>query len=183
MIINVSKYYLDKCTDFANKQLETSKNLYAYRGEKNTNKMVEDIIIGKMGEVGVYTYLKDKGYDVNKPDFEIYKGRRKSYAADIISDCGIMVHVKSQSVLSRKRYGSSWLFQMNDSLITLPHASEYVILAAVEGRDVEILASLSAGDMVEYEVYEEPKVPRYRHTKRAIYLDKFKDSGIDLKAL
>ena len=53
MKIKVSKYSYNKCVDFAQKQLKTSANLYSYRGEKNREKILDDIIVGKLAELGV----------------------------------------------------------------------------------------------------------------------------------
>ena len=52
MIIKLSKYHLNKCEKFADDQLKGSAKLYAYRGESSKLKMREDIIIGKLAEVG-----------------------------------------------------------------------------------------------------------------------------------
>ena len=104
MYLKLSRYYFDKCSEFAQKQLDTSKDLYAYRGEHRLSKMKEDIIIGKLGEIAAYKYLRNKGYEINKPDFEIYEKQRKSFGADLITNCGKKVHVKSQGYESMVRY-------------------------------------------------------------------------------
>ena len=53
MKIKISKYNYNKCVDFANKQLKTSAKLYAYRGESKKEKIVYDIIVGKLAELAV----------------------------------------------------------------------------------------------------------------------------------
>ena len=50
MKIKVSKYNYNKCVDFAQQQLKTSSKLYSYRGEKNKEKILDDIVIGKLAE-------------------------------------------------------------------------------------------------------------------------------------
>ena len=58
MKIKISKYNYNKCAAFADEQLKTSSKLYRYRGEQNKEKMRQDIIIGKMAELGVQKFLK-----------------------------------------------------------------------------------------------------------------------------
>lgn len=176
----ISSHYYDKCVDFADAQISTSQDLYAYRGESKVDKMVEDITVGKMGELASMMYLKDLGYDCSKPDFEIYETKRKSFDADLTCE-DYKIHVKSQSMASVKRYGPSWLFQKRDSLVSDPEANEYMLFAAVDGSIVHILACLKAVDIVE--LYDEPRVPRYRTTKKALYLEHILDAGVRLNKL
>ena len=78
MKVKISKYNYNKCVDFANKQLKTSADLYAYRGEAKKEKIVYDIIVGKLAELAVCKFLKS-----SKPDFTIYERRKKSYGPDL----------------------------------------------------------------------------------------------------
>ena len=57
MKVNISKYNYKKCVDFANKQLKTSADLYAYRGEAKKEKMAYDIIVGKLAELASHEIL------------------------------------------------------------------------------------------------------------------------------
>lgn len=173
MKIKLSKYYLDKCTEFAHSQIEGSKQLYAYRGEHNINKMIDDIIVGKAGECAVHRYLTDKGMYCTRPDFKIYKAKRKSYDADLYCE-DLTVHVKSQSVLSSKRYGSSWLFQRRDNLLNTEDRKEFMAFTKVNGREVDILGVVRAIDI--QDLFGECSVPRYRATKVALYWDEVKEN-------
>lgn len=183
MYLNLSKYYFDKCAKFADAQMESSKDLYIYRGEHRMSKIREDIIIGKLGEVAAYKYLKKRGYDVNKPDFSIYERANKSFAADLVTACGKSVHVKAQGFDSMMRYGASWLLQKTDSLTYLPDEEEYILMVNIRGDEANILGVVSACDMVDHELFEEPKVSRYGQTKCAIYFDSIKQAGISLESL
>jgi len=170
MKIEVSRYYLDKCTRFADEQLETSKHLYAYRGESRIDKIREDIIVGKLGECAAYQYLDYLGFKVSRPDFKIYKGRRKSFDADFSCENGLF-HVKSQSEVSRKRYGASWLVQRKDPMLQNPEENEYFLFITVSGRECEILGLVPVADIVDNGLLEECRVPSYRHTKYALYFE------------
>ena len=88
MKINISKYNYNKCVEFANKQLKTSAKLYAYRGESKKDKIIYDIIVGKLAELAVCKFLKS-----SKPDFTIYERKKKSYGRDLRLG-KLRVHVK-----------------------------------------------------------------------------------------
>jgi hypothetical protein len=170
MKLTISKYIYDKCVQFAHDRIDGSASLYKYRGESNKNKQIEDIVIGTCGEWGAYRFLKEHGYEVAKPDMKIYENSRKSFSADL-TDGDALFHVKSQSVISRERYGSSWLFQRSDALVRAPEPEEYLVLTSVDGREVEILAVIDANLICKHDLWGECKVPRYRHSKVALYLD------------
>ena len=139
MIIKLSKYHLNKCEKFADDQLKGSAKLYAYRGESSKIKMREDIVIGKLAEVGACKFFKSK-----KPDFTIYERSKKSYSADLKLG-NMRIHVKSQSKESIRKYGHSWLFQRSDQ----------------RAREIN--------------KWGECRVPRYRHSKVALYLKEIQD--------
>lgn len=181
MEIKLSNYYLKKCQDFANARIDGSKQLYAYRGESNIEKMKEDIVVGLMAEWGCYKWLKSLGLNPSKPDMKIYEGRRKSYSADIFCN-DLRIHVKSQSEKSSARYGLSWLGQKTDKLWSSPDNQDLVFFAQVSGNVVKILGMVSAKDIVENDLLKEPKVPKYRHSKVAIYWDNIAESSINIRS-
>ena len=183
MYIKLSEYYFNKCAKFADEQLESSAGLYAYRGESRLAKIRQDIIVGKLGEIAAYKYLKSRGFDVNKPDFSIYDRVNKSFAADLVTNCGKQVHVKSQGFDSMMRYGASWLMQKSDKLTSVPETEDYVLMVSIQKDEANILGVVRAADLVDNELYEEPKVGRYAVTKRALYFNSIKKSGISLEAI
>ena len=176
MIVNISKRVYNKCVKFADKRVKGSKSLYSYRGEKNLDKIREDIIIGTMGEWAVEAHLKSLGYDCSEPDMKIYNKRRKSFDADLYVD-DIEVHVKSQGLKSSKRYGNSWLLQKSDKIVTNPKNNQIFAFTCVEHKErlVDILGYCWCQDMK----YGECKVPWYRDTKVAIYLQDVEDLIIE----
>ena len=183
MYLTLSNYYFDKCRKFADAQLETSKDCYFYRGENRLSKMREDIIIGKLGEVAAYKYLQKRGYKPNKPDFSIYERRNKSFDADLTTEEGFQVHVKSQGYDSLMRYGASWLLQKSDKITTKPTDLDFILMVNIKQNVADIMGVVSVQDLVENGLFEEPKVHRYARTKRAIYFDSIKHSGISLEAI
>lgn len=183
MYITLSKYFYDKCVDFAEKQLETSKDLYSRRGEYRLRKIKEDIITGKLGEVAAYEYLKKRGLKCCKPDFNIYEKQRKSFDADLTTECGKKVHVKSQSHDSMVRYGASWLMQKSDKLTYNPTENDLILMIVIRGMEADILGVVNAKDLINNELIDAPKIGRYAHTKCAIYFNDIKKSGISLEAI
>lgn len=183
MFITLTDYYFNKCISFAEKQLETSKGLYAYRGESRVSKMKEDITQGKLAELAAYKYLKKKNYDVNKPDFSIYERVNKSYAPDLMTKCGKRIHVKGQGYVSMVRYGASWLLQKSDALVKNPDENDYILMVTLSGLEANILGVVSALDLLNNGLFEDPKVERYQHTKKAIYFDSIKQSGVSTEVL
>lgn len=180
MIIELDKTIIDKCTDFANKRIEGSSNLYRYRGESNKDKMIEDCIIGTLGEFAAHKYLSDKGIVVSEPDLTIYETKRKSFSADLFNE-ELKIHVKSQSEKSFKRYGMSYLLQRKDRIITSPENNEYFVFVKVGGIFCEIVGTCKIKDIVDNSLWGECKVPSYRHSKVALYIDEL--GSIDLEVL
>lgn len=168
--IKISDYIYTKVIDFANKRIEGSAALYKYRGESKTSKMKEDCIYGCLGEWGVYKFLRSKGIEVSKPDMKIYTTRRKSYDADLKTSKS-KVHVKSQGEESANKYGHSWLLQRSDKVVKEPKNNDYFAFTKVCGKEVEILGFVKASDLADFDLYGECKVPFFRKTKVALYLD------------
>jgi hypothetical protein len=181
MKFEISSYYQEVCEQFAEDQLSTSKDLYSYRGESRLDKMKDDIITGKMAELAARKFLLELGYSCPKPDFSIYERQNKSYEPDLTTECGLRIHVKSQGLVSYKRYGASWLLQKNDRLTRDPDKKDILIMVLVDEAECEILGSCKVLNLVDH--LEEPRVPSYRHTKRALYLTTLKDRGVNLRAI
>lgn len=167
MIVEIDDELYIKCEKFAIDRISGSVDCYVSRGESRRSKIVEDLIVGAIGEWVVYEHLKSLGYECSEPDMKIYEKRRKSFAADLYVD-EINIHVKSQSLASSKRYGYSWLMQRHDKAVKNPQDDEIFAFTNVNLEDMEatVLGYCWAKNMT----YGECKVPRYRNTKVAIYL-------------
>ena len=137
-----------------------------------------DIRSGAMAEVAVYTFLKDLGFKVKKPDFTILDRKKKSYEADL-TDGVNKWHVKGQTLSSAKRYGYSWIMQRWDPLVKNtskePNFLHYNYLVPcvvdIENKVVKILGTPSFSALHRCECFEECKVPSFRTTKVALYFD------------
>ena len=180
-----SKYVENKCVEFAESRMVLSANLYKWRGEKNLGKMQEDIMVGTLGEYGVANYVRSElGRSCSRPDLKIYENKRKSFDADLTSE-DLIIHVKSQSSKSIKRYGKSWLLQRKDKLVSNPKSNEYFAFTSVDVDTnlVTVLGFVHCRLIKDLKLYGECKVPRYRHSKVALYLDDLEPYGIIEKGL
>jgi hypothetical protein len=179
--IKIPKKDYDKCLKFVEARIDGSKALYAYRGESNVSKMKEDLLVGVLGEFGAYYFFTDMGFTLDKPDLKLYKTRDKSFSSDlVVSDHNI--HVKSQSLESIKRYGRSWLFQRNDFVFKNPSRKERIILTSVDlaNRNVTVLAMVCPVAIKGCNGWGECKVPLFRNTKVALYLEDLQNKKLDL---
>ena len=181
-LVEISDHYVNKCREFAEASVDTSLKYYRWRsGKLDRDKLINDIFVGKMGEVGAYKLLNDEfGIEVAKPDFDVYEGRRKSFTADLTAH-GVNFHCKTQSEESERRYGKSWLFQYSeeryggDRLFKQDLTNEFIIPMSLKSTNiVEIHAIIDIADIVRYDMFDMPKLEWFKKTKRAVYWDKLK---------
>lgn len=93
---------------FANEVIPTVN--YGDSNQKNKTKIRNDHFISKVGEIAVSKVFLSMNCEVEGPDFKIYRGRKKSWDADLKID-GEDLAVKTQSSYAAKKYGLSWTFQ------------------------------------------------------------------------
>lgn len=176
MIIKISQDEIQKCGDFAEQQYETSKKTYARRSQTNKGVVIKQIQEGKMAEIGAYRFLIEKGLTVCVPDFNIYKGKQKSYGSDIIGERWKFC-VKAQSKESADQYGTSWVFSATinsiDPIICNPEDNEVMLLTLVDNDIVEVLGMIKAKDAKPF--YREPQLPHLKHHKVCLYFDDIKE--------
>jgi hypothetical protein len=186
MKLKISKEQFAKAVDFAEQRIDKSSKLYAYRGESKVDKMIDDIVIGTVGEFGVAKYLRSRGLTTTRPDLKIYEAKRKSFDADLFAHLKIdeeqqitktyNIHVKSQGVTSAKRYGNSWLLQKSDKIVKEPGKNDLFVFTNVDGLEVEILGVVACKDIIDFDLLDECKVPYYRHSKHALYFKDIKET-------
>ena len=104
--------YHSLCLHYAIKELESTKRQKNRRNQFNTNAMIHQTTTGKLAEWALTLYYLDKGEQISDPDMTIYNARGKSFDADLTLN-NKDLHVKSQTVVSAKRFGTSWMFQFD----------------------------------------------------------------------
>jgi hypothetical protein len=132
---------INLCYDFANKQVDTSKELYVSRGQAK-DKIIKNIFTGKLCEWHVYQRIKEKGYTCTPPDMEILAANKKSYAADLIANNKYHIHVKS---CYKTKYQPSWVLQNNEPVVTNAQNYEWLALCMYENPDeIKLMKWLNA---------------------------------------
>ncbi len=188
--VRVPTELLESYTKFAEACVETNKNLYKNRNQRNVDKITEDILNGKMGEYGAYEFLRSRNMKPDDlPDIKIYAKRNKSFGADL-NFGNVPVHVKCQSEESATKYGMSWTFQYggrtdtgnkkrnhHDPIIENP--SGVIIFCTVGSVDrgrlprVWVQAALPTTLCIP-ELLELPKLDYLKDFKRVVYYETLK---------
>jgi hypothetical protein len=145
---------------------------YKRRNQGDVNKVMFDITVGKMAEIGVYKIMKKNNFNCSYPDFNIYDKYHKTFDADLIID-KYDIHVKSQHILQSKNFGESWLFQKTDTLTYKPSERDVICLCIVSSGEVIIKKMLLANNIVD--MYGRPKSPKLKDNKHALYLSDIKE--------
>jgi len=145
------------------------------------DKIVKDITTGKLGEIGAYKLLRSHGFDVSKPDFEIYESRRKSFDADLCGS-GFNGHCKSQNGESADKYGISWILQWGgkgyghtDKLFKSRSKEDFLIPTLVHDTEVEIFGIIPVETLFAGGFIKKPRITWLADTKRAIYYEDLKE--------
>ena len=162
-VIKLSKRDLTRAQKFASKRAD-STDLYKRRGGFK----IQDIVIGALGEIGAYEYLRRQGYAPSRPDFNIYEVKSKSFNADMMCASGAKFHVKSQGLRSAKLYGNSYLMQRSDKCVKCPDEFDLMIPTMVDLDKLEVTVyGIIPFDSI---TFGECKLEWLRKTKVAIYL-------------
>jgi hypothetical protein len=168
IVINITLDDYLKCVQFAHDSIKTNLDEYSRRNQNRVHKILNDIIIGKIAEFGVYKYLSEK-HKLEEPDLKIYEKNNKSFDADL-KIVGYDIHVKSQSIEQSERYGVSWSFQKQDKLINNPTQKDVIFLCVV--NDLEVII-LNYGKASKYKsLYGEPIKESLKFSKKVLYFEK-----------
>lgn len=128
--ITISEPLYNICFTFSN-LVDTS--LYVIRSQQFDNeKRKFDTLVGKLGEVASYIFLKNKTINLSKPDFSIYENKNKSWDYDLKSQ-EYNFHIKSQEIQQSQKFGLSWVFQKQDKHIFTEYKNnDYVVFVSVD---------------------------------------------------
>lgn len=110
-LITIDKQYIEFCTKHATEF--AASRIYQDSFQNSFDKIKLDSFVGKIGEFGVYFYLRSIGYSVNLPDISIYQRSDRNWNCDLVAKNKYFtnnVHVKSCVIDS-----SSWTFQADFS--------------------------------------------------------------------
>lgn len=168
-------YYLSSdiikmCQNFADLVVNTNVDEYSRRNQTDTEKIKQDILIGKLAEWGVYfIYLERGRKTVSVPDMSIYNRRNKSFDPDL--NWGLYkLHIKSQSSISSQRYGSSWVFQSKDPLFDFCNEYDIVIGCRVDYEEDGAVVKILLEKPFKNLNFGEPKLSKFGGNKKVVYL-------------
>jgi len=190
MIVYLSPVEIAQCEEFALNSVDTHLKHYKARGQVNRDKIIRDIVVGKMGEMAFARHLAcSKIGVVGVADFAIHKGRRKKFSADLeFESCGVVypIHVKSQDSISSDKYGDSWLFQWGgsgfghtDKVFKSYSELELFACCKVDGVRVKLHGIYKLKDIFDNNLFKEPKLAWFKNTKKALYLKDIEEAGIE----
>jgi hypothetical protein len=184
--IVITELQHQKCREFAEQSAATHFQHYEKRGQSDHNRIVEQILVGKLGEVAVYKFLSQYK-DCSKPDFNIYPSG-KTFDSDI-KWRHYRVHVKTQDKESAELFGLSWTFQKsnatgNDSRGHNDHGvfknydkDDLIFFCNIKNdRLVRICASVDAKTLHEKHLFALPVKQSLQESKRCVYYNMLEES-------
>lgn len=158
------------CQNFSDLVVNTNVDEYAKRNQLNIEKIKQDIMIGKLAEWGVYFIYLDRGRKtISLPDMSVYSRRNKSFDPDL--NWGLYkLHIKSQTSLSAKRYGDSWVFQSKDPLFEYSNEYDIVVGCRVDFYTDGAYVKIELEKPFKKLVFGEPKLSKFENNKKVVYL-------------
>jgi hypothetical protein len=161
---------IDRAKAFASAVTETVN----YRDSDQTlkKKIHDDHFVSKLGEEAVRLVFEARNCVIEGPDYTIYGGEQKSWAADLkINE--LEVAVKTQRRSAANRYGLSWTFQdspkRHDPILSMPEA--WVGLVVYEDMKSGFECVVYPLRKIKQLIFEAPRLSRLLGKKQAIYLE------------
>ena len=157
-----------KAKTFADAVVDTVN--YADSNQRNKAKIRNDHFISKIGEEAVCAAFRHFGEPINTPDYEIYDGKSKSWAADLISN-NIEIAVKTQARSQAKKYGLSWTFQSSkkrfDPILNEPES--WVCFVACDDTKENYECFVSQPQQIKNLIFESPILAHLKGKKQVVY--------------
>ena len=135
-------------------------------------KIRDDHLVSKLGEEAARSVFEARNCIVDGPDYSIYNGMQKSWAADLKIN-GLEVAVKTQRRSAAKRYGLSWTFQdspsRRDPILSMPDA--WVCLVVYEDLKPGYECVVYPLRKIRQLIFEAPRLQKLVGKKQAVYLE------------
>jgi len=172
MIIKLTEEEYDTCSKFAGEVVETNKDCYARRNQENVPKIIDDIKVGKLAEVACKKLLVARGMTITTDvDFAIYGKKKKSFSSDLVATSGSkewLFHVKCMKEGTASRFGLSWSFQVQDSIVFDPSENDYLMLCQLNDYfSVDVKTVTLARNVVD--CWKDPKLTKLHGIKKVLY--------------
>jgi hypothetical protein len=170
--VPVNKDDIQQCLEFAEKVNKTTFGHYKNRSQSNYKKQQRDHLVGKLAEYSVARY-----FNTPFPDVGIYRGRKKSFNADLQMNDGTLLHVKAQSSEASLKYGVSWVFQLGgqgfghtDPIVLAPSGMICFVSVNLDEEKSCIHALINSQDCIPG-LLKHPKLKYLIGKKTCIYYD------------
>jgi hypothetical protein len=169
-IIQLRPEAVDRAQAFA--KAVTGTVNYRDSNQTRKKKICDDHFVSKLGEEAVRLVFEARNCVVEGPDYTIYEGKQKSWAADLKINT-LEVAVKTQRRSAANRYGLSWTFQdsptRHDPILAMPDA--WVCLVAYEDLKPGFECIVYPLRKIKQLIFEAPRLSRLLGKKQAIYLE------------
>jgi hypothetical protein len=169
-IIHLPPEAVERAKAFAEAVTETVN--YRDSNQTQKKKIHDDHFVSKLGEEAVCLVFQARKCAVEGPDYTIYDGRQKSWAADLKINA-LEVAVKTQRRSAANRYGLSWTFQdspeRHDPILSMPEA--WVCLVVYEDLKPGFECVVYPLRKIKQLIFEAPRLSRLLGKKQAIYLE------------
>lgn len=145
-----------------------------YRDSNQTakQKIRDDHFVSKLGEEAVRAVFEKRDCTIEGPDYTIYSGKKKSWAADLKINA-LDVAVKTQRRSAAQRYGLSWTFQdspeRRDPI--LDRSDAWVCLVVYEDLKPEHECLVYPLRKIKQLIFEAPRLNKLIGKKQAVYLE------------
>jgi len=169
-IIYLPSEAVERATAFADAVTATVN----YRDSHQTEiqKIRDDHFVSKLGEEAVRFIFEKRDCQIAGPDYTIYSGKKKSWAADLTINA-LDVAVKTQRRSAAKRYGLSWTFQdspeRRDPILDMPEA--WVCLVVYEDLKEGYECMVYPLRKIKQLIFEAPRLSKLVGKKQAVYLE------------
>jgi hypothetical protein len=168
--IRLSVEAVARATAFADSVTDTVN--YRDSNQDIKQKIRDDHFVSKLGEEAVRAVFEARDCMIEGPDYTIYTGREKSWAADLKIN-KLEVAVKTQRRSAAKRYGLSWTFQdspeRRDPILDTPEA--WVCLVVYEDLDPDHECVVYPLRKIKQLIFEAPRLSKLVGKKQAVYLE------------
>ena len=176
-IVYLSSEVVSRAQAFAEAVTETVN--YRDSNQLRKQKISDDHFVSKLGEEAACSVFTARHCIVVGPDYSIYAGKQKSWAADLKIN-NLEVAVKTQRRSAAKRYGLSWTFQdspkRRDPILAKPEA--WVCLVVYEDLKPGYECLVYPLRKIKQLIFEEPRLTKLVGRKQAVYLETLQKHNI-----
>ena len=169
-IVQIPLEIVARAEVFADAVVETVD--YRDSNQRKRQKIRDDHFVSKLGEEAVRLVFERRQCKVEGPDYTVYGGRQKSWAADLRVNA-LDVAVKTQRRSAANRYDLSWTFQdspeRRDPILSMPDA--WVCLVVYEDMKPQYECVVYPLRRIRQLIFEAPRLRRLVGKKQAVYLE------------